>query len=136
MEKGKTIAVNVVVIAVIALVMIWANTLYRQHTQFNKGDKALASGDLVLAIAGYESAIHMYTPGSSLVDKAAEKLWQIGERMEQARDLERALLAYRSLRSSFYAVRGLTTPGKAWIIRCENKIAQLVKLQAAAPAVN
>ena len=133
MEKAKTIAVNIALIAVIAIVLIWGNTLYRQHTQFDKGEKALASGDYIAAIAGFESSIHMYTPGSNLVERAAEKLWSIGEHYEQAGDMDKALIAYRSLRSSFYAVRGLTSPGREWIARCEGKIAQLVKIQQSQP---
>ena len=126
MERAKTIAVNIAVTAVIALGLIWGNTLYRQHAQFDKGEKALAAGNYIGAIAGYESAIHMYTPGSALVGRAAEKLWGIGERYEQAGDPEKALVAYRSLRSSFYAVRGLYSPGSEWIARCEARIAQVV----------
>ncbi|ACM22137.1 hypothetical protein Geob_3800 [Geotalea daltonii FRC-32] len=127
MEKAKTIAVNIAVIAVISVILLWGNTLYRQHVQFAKGEKALAAGDTVAAIAGFESAIHMYTPASSLVDKAAEKLWSIGQEAEGRGNIPRALIAYRSLRSSFYAVRGLTAPGSEWINRCEIKIDQLLK---------
>lgn len=127
MEKTKTIAANVAVIFVIAIILLWGNTLYRQHVQFGKGEKALAAGDRMAAVAGFESAIHMYTPGSGLINRAAEKLWEIGQQYEGAGDGEKALVAYRSLRSSFYAVRGFTDPGKAWIIRCEAKIEQLVK---------
>jgi hypothetical protein len=126
MEKAKTIAVNIAVIAIIAVVLIWGNTLYRQHAQFDKGEKAFAAGNYIAAVAGYESAIHMYTPGSALVEHAAKKLWGIAESFELAGDREKALVAYRSLRSSFYAVRGLYSPGKEWIARCEAKIAQLV----------
>ena len=130
MERAKTIAVNIAVTAVIALGLIWGNTLYRQHTQFDKGEMALAAGDYITAIAGYESSIHMYTPGSGVVERAAEKLWSIGEHFEQTGDLDKALIAYRSLRSSFYAVRGVTAPGKEWISRCEARIAQLVQQSA------
>lgn len=133
MEKAKTIAVNIALIAFIAVFLIWANTLYRQHAQFDKGEKALAGGDYIAAIAGYESAIHMYTPGSGLVERAAERLWTIGEHYEQAGDVDKALIAYRSLRSSFYAVRGLTSPGREWIERCDGKIARLVKIQQFQP---
>ena len=86
--------------------------------------------DLIGAISWYEAALHMYTPGSPLVEQAAQKLWAIGERFERADDPVRALVAYRSLRSSFYAVRGLTRPGTGWIARCDGKIAALVQLQA------
>lgn len=132
MERAKTIAVNGLVIAVIALLMIWGNTWYRQKTQFNRGESALAEGNYIAAIAGYEAAIHMYTPGSSLVERSAAKLWSIGEGFERAGDATRALIAYRSLRSSFYAVRGVTSPGRDWIARCDDRIAVLVKMQAQA----
>lgn len=130
MEKAKTIAVNIAVIAVIALFLIWGDTWYRQWRQLNKGEQALAANDMIAAIAGYEAAIHMYTPGSPLVERAAARLWEIGRRFELGGDLERALLAYRSLRSSFYAVRGLYQPGTEWIARCDAKIDELVKVRA------
>ena len=129
MEKVKTIAANVAVIAVISIVLIWANTLYRQHVQFDKGEKGTAAGDFPAAVAGYESAIHMYTPGSSLVQRSAQKLWEIGQMAERGGDTPRALIAYRALRSSFYAVAGINSPGKEWIERCDARIAALVKMQ-------
>jgi len=130
MEKVTTIAVNIIVVALVCLVLIWASTYYRQRVQFQKGEAALKSGDYIAAIAGYESAIHMYTPGSSLVELSAQKLWAIGSDFERGGNLLRALIAYRSLRSSFYAARGLYTPGQQWIDRCDRKIAELLDAQA------
>src|SRR6266545_833841 len=130
MEKAKTIAVNAIIVAVISILLIWGNTWHRQRTQFTRGEAALASRDYIGAIAAYEAAIHMYTPGSSTVYRAAERLWSIGEDLERAGDPDRALVAYRSLRSSFYATWGLTRPGKEWISRCDEKIASLVQSQA------
>jgi hypothetical protein len=63
------------------------------------------------------------------VERSAERLWGLGEALERKSDPTRALVAYRSLRSSFYAVRGLNSPGTTWIARCDDKIAALVKLQ-------
>lgn len=129
MENVKTIAVNAAVLALISILLIWGNTLYRQHVQFGRGEKAIAAGDFPGAVAGFESAIHMYTPGSSLVERSAQRLWEIGQLTERQGDVARALIAYRSLRSSFYAVAGLTSPGKEWIERCDARIAVLVKMQ-------
>ncbi len=130
MEKAKTITVNLLVIALLSILLIWGNTCYRQWRQFNNGEKALAENRLVAAIAGYESAIHMYTPMSPLVERSAARLWEIVRRCESQGDPERALIACRSLRSSFYATRGLYQPGREWIARCDAKIAELVKLKA------
>jgi hypothetical protein len=129
MEKAKNIAVNFIVIAAVCLALIWGETYWRQRAQFAKGEAALARMNYIAAIDGYAASIHMYTPGSSLVQKSAVRIWTIGERLERAGDSERALIAYRVLRSSFYAAKGLYTPGKEWILRCDEKIASLVKLQ-------
>ena len=112
MEKMKTLAVNVAVAALISLVMLWGATLYRQHVQFDNGEKGRLSGNFPAAVAGYESAIHMYIPGSSLVEQSAQKLWGIGQVLENQGDATRALIAYRSLRSSFIATAWIYAPGK------------------------
>lgn len=125
MEKAQKIAINISFIAIICVALIWGETYHRQRAQFARGEQALTRGDYIAAIAGYESAMHMYTPGSSLVQRSAGKLWEIGGDFERAGDKERALIAYRSLRSSFYAVRGFSVPGKEWISRCDGKIARL-----------
>jgi len=129
MEKVKTIAANVAVVTVISIALIWGNTLYRQHAQFDKGEKGFAAADFPAAVAGYESAIHMYTPGSSLVYRSAQKLWEIGQMTERSGDIPRALIAYRALRSSFYAVAWVRAPGRDWIARCDARIASLVQMQ-------
>jgi len=123
--KARIIILNTLLVVAVSLSLLWINTLQRQHEQYDRGDAAWKRGDVVAAIAGCESAIHMYTPGSPVVEKAAAVLWDIGEAMERKGDKRLALIAYRSLRSSFYAVRGLTQPGKAWIARCDSRIAAL-----------
>lgn len=125
MSKARHIILNALLVAVISLSLLWVNTLQRQHEQFNRGVAAWKYGDVIAAIAAYESAIHMYTPGSPVIDEAASSLWDLGEAMERKGDSTRALLAYRSLRSSFYAVRSLTQPGEKWIALCDGKIAKL-----------
>lgn len=127
MEKAKYIAVNIVVIAAVCLALIWGETYWRQRAQFIKGEAALARFDVIAAIDSYAASIHMYTPGSSLVQKSAARIWTIGENLERAGNSEQALIAYRALRSSFYAARGLYTPGQEWISRCDKKIEYLAK---------
>ncbi len=127
MGKSKIIAANITVIVVICTALIWGDTYWRQRTQYHKGEAALARGDFISAIAGYESAIHMYTPGSSLVEKSAERIWKIGENFERTGDTERALIAYRAIRSSFYAIHGISSPGRGWIIRCDAKIGEILR---------
>jgi len=129
MEKIKTIAVNAAFIALVSVALIWGTTLYRQHVQFDKGEQGMAAGDFRAAVSGYESALHMYTPFSPLVDLSAQRLWDLGEMALQRGDQQRALIAFRSLRSSFYAVAGIYTPGEEWIRKCDGRIAQILSQQ-------
>jgi tetratricopeptide (TPR) repeat protein len=109
--------------------MFFASTWWRMNRQFSQGEDALRRGDFTGAVAGYESALHMYLPYQPTIKKAAERLWQLGESNERQGDVNRALIAYRALRSSFYADHWLVTPGAAWIIKCDSKIAALIPLQ-------
>lgn len=129
MEKVKTIALNLAAAALISLLLLWGTALYRQHVQFQKGEQGMRSGNFPAAVAGFESAIHMYTPGSSTVEESAQKLWGIGQLLENQGDVTRALIAYRSLRSSFYAIAWIYAPGQEWIVKCDARIAALVPKQ-------
>lgn len=125
----KTILVNAVVIGLLCLLLFFAGTWWRMQDQFALGETALNRGDFTGAVAGYESAIHMYIPFHPTIEKSAQQLWNIGENNERLGDINRALIAYRALRSSFYADRWLMTPGLDWIERCDQKIAALIPLQ-------
>ncbi|MBC8019025.1 MAG: tetratricopeptide repeat protein [Verrucomicrobia bacterium] len=128
-DRIKTILVNAVVIVLICLLLFFAGTWWRMQDQFALGEEALRRGDFTGAVAGYESAIHMYIPFNYTIEKSAQQLWNIGESNERLGDINRALIAYRALRSSFYADRWLMTPGMDWIVRCDKKITALIPLQ-------
>jgi tetratricopeptide (TPR) repeat protein len=128
-ERIATIAVNAALIALICLLLFFAGTWWRLQDQYALGEEAFSRGDFTGAVAGYESAIHMYIPFNPTIEKSAQQLWNIGENNERLGDVNRALIAYRALRSSFYADRWLVTPGMEWITRCDTKIASLVPLQ-------
>jgi hypothetical protein len=49
--------------------------------------------------------------------------------LEGQGDVTRALIAYRTLRSSFYAIAWIYSPGTEWIAKCDAKIAALVPRQ-------
>ena len=128
-EQLKNIMANGIVIILISLLLFFASTWWRMSSQFSLGEAALRKGDFAGAVAGYESALHMYIPFHPTIEKAAERLWQIGETNERLGDVNRALITYRSLRSSFYADHWLVTPGTIWIEKCDKKIAALIPLQ-------
>src|SRR5512138_2242432 len=98
LDRTKSVVINGIVAAIISILLFAAATQFRQWSQFDRGEKALVAGDQINAIAGFESAIHMYTPFSPLVERAAARLWIIGRDLETRGDTEKALIAYRALR--------------------------------------
>ena len=130
-DRITAASINFIAIVLLSLLLFLAATWWRLQTQYALGEEAYRKGDFTGAVAGYESAIHMYIPFHPTVEKAAARLWNIAEVCERSGDVNRALIAYRSLRSSFYAARWLVTPGQEWIARCDARIAALVPLQKA-----
>ena len=128
-EQIKIILINGACILAICLVLFVAGTWWRMQTQFTLGNEAFRKGDFPGAVAGYESAIHMYIPFHPTIEQSARQLWSLGDINERQGDINRALIAYRALRSSFYAGRWLVTPGMEWIARCDAKIAALTPFQ-------
>ena len=128
-ERVKIILLNGVVSVLLCLLLFIAGTWWRMHTQFVSGEEAFRRGDFSGAVAGYESALHMYLPGHPAMERAARQLWIIGESNERQGDVNRALIAYRALRSSFHAVKWLKTPGLEWIAKCDGKIRILAPFQ-------
>lgn len=127
LDRTKTILVNAVFIALVSILLFAAATQFRQWSQYSRGEQALAARDHINAIAGFESAIHMYTPFSPLIERSAQRLWIIGRDMETRGESEKALIAYRALRSAFYSTHGLFKPGMRWIGLCDEKIQLLAK---------
>ena len=128
-DQQKSILLNGAVIVVICLLMFLAGTWWRMSSQYKLGEEALRRGDFPGAVAGFESAIHMYIPFHPTIEQSARQLWSLGEINEHQGDINRALIAYRALRSSFYAARWLVTPGMDWIARCDARIAALTPFQ-------
>jgi hypothetical protein len=87
---------------------------------------ALSQNEPNQAMVHLERCIHYYTPLNGSVRAAVQKIWAMGEQAEANSQPEQALLAYRTLRSSLYAIRSFYTPYETWIARCDGKIATLV----------
>ncbi len=107
--------------------LIYLKVFLSSRHEFKVAEVAEAKGNTRKAIKHYERAILWYLPVGGYVTPSAKRLWEIGESLEET-DMELALIAYRSLRSAFYATRSFYTPGGLWIARTDQKIADLVAL--------
>jgi tetratricopeptide (TPR) repeat protein len=121
---------GVFIIFALLIAMVWVKTFSYGQNQYKAGEKAMAASDLKDAISDYETAIHMYSPFAGYVPASAKRLWEIGQGFEKSGDYDLALIAYRSIRSSFYGVRSFYTPYKDWIARSDSEIDKVLALQA------
>jgi hypothetical protein len=120
----------IILTIVITIAMIWINTYRRSGKYFREGESYLEQGKLLEAVTSYETAAHAYTPWNSNVRKSLDRLWEIGNRLQTEKDdPDYALIAFRSLRASIYAIRSIYMPYKEWIPKCNDKIRDLVLLQ-------
>jgi len=104
---------------------------YNAKQELAVGEEAYTRGAYDVAITHYERAIKWYTPFSTTVRMAVERLWQLGAEAETRGDWRLALEAYQSLRASLYAVQSFYIPYESWIPKAEERIALLMaKTQA------
>jgi hypothetical protein len=99
---------------------------YNARQDFTLGEEAYTHGEYKVAITHYERTIKWYTPLSTVVQRAVERLWQLGTEAEARGELSLALEAYQTLRSSLYAVQSFYIPYQSWIPKSEERIAPLL----------
>lgn len=121
----KKYFIAVILLLFIFLLITGARVFYLQRSHFMAAEDYLSKNNFKLAMREYDNAMHFYTPLSPYVKRAAQRLWQTGEMYEKQDRPDWAVMAYSSIRSSFYASRSLFTPGRDWIKKCDEKIADL-----------
>ena len=99
---------------------------YNARQELARGEDAYTRGAYHVAITHYTRAVKWYTPGSTAVQHAVERLWQLGAEAETREDWPLALEAYQSLRSGLYAVQSVYVPYQSWIPKSEERIAPLL----------
>jgi hypothetical protein len=119
-------ALRIGVLLAVFLVILYAKVAYNARQDFALGEDAYTHGEYKRAITHYERTIKWYTPLSTVVPRAVERLWQLGTEAEVRGDVSLALEAYQALRSSLYAVQSVYIPYQSWIPKSEERIAPLL----------
>jgi hypothetical protein len=119
-------ALRIVVLLVAFVVILYAKVAYNASQDFAVGENAYTHGEYKRAITHYERTIKWYTPLSTVVQRAVERLWQLGTEAEARGEISLALEAYQTLRSSLYAVQSFYIPYQSWIPKSAARIAPLL----------
>ena len=121
---------GIVAVAAVVLVMAAGKVHFSGVREYRTARDHLEAGEAWQAIHSLDRTLHWYTPFSGYVRSAAADLWEIGQSAEARGDIRQALVAYRTLRSGFYAARSFYTPGRRWIARCDQRIIELAADEA------
>ena len=119
-------ALRIVVLLAAFVVILYAKVAYNASQDFALGEDAYTHGEYKRAMTQYERTIKWYTPLSTVVQRAVERLWQLGTEAEARGEISLALEAYQTLRSSLYAVQSFYIPYQSWIPKSEERIAPLL----------
>ncbi|WP_428267417.1 hypothetical protein [Haliangium sp.] len=130
--RRKLVAVAVVIgvsAGVVVTRALWAGT-----RALAQGDAAYAEGDVPAAIERWRRAARWYVPGGSHVDLAYDRLETEARAAEARGDRDLALSAWRGVRSSILATRGLYLPHEHRLEPANRRIAALMAAQEQAAA--
>jgi hypothetical protein len=105
--------------------LLWMRAFYGSMEDYKTGEALLKDNQVIRAITYFDRSLHWYAPINPYLEKAATRLWEIGERAEKEGDLRMARIAFESIRNASYGTTHVFTPGKEWIKRVESKIDEL-----------
>ena len=117
--------IKAVSIGVLIMLVLWARAYYGSMKDYEMGERLLKENQIIRAITYFDRSLHWYAPINPYMEKAATRLWEIGERAEKEGDLRMARIAFESIRNASYGTTHVFTPGKDWIRRAESKINEL-----------
>jgi hypothetical protein len=114
--------VKAVSIGVLVMLVLWARVFYGSMKDYETGETLLKENQVIRAITYFDRSLHWYAPINPYLEKAATRLWEVGEKAEKEGDLRMARIAFESIRNASYGTTHVFTPGKEWIRRAESKI--------------
>jgi hypothetical protein len=125
---GKGLTIAGVVLAVLAVRVVTSS-----HAELARADDLRQRGEIETAIVHYRRAASWYAPGNPHVVDALTDLAEIGGAAEDEGDVERALLAYRSIRGAILTTRSTYTPHQDRLARANQRIAALMAAEDPPP---
>lgn len=113
-------------IAALLLAAIMVRVVAAARAELEVAEKHAHEGDVDAAIVHYRRAARWYAPLSPYHVQALAGLGRIGAEAEQKGELERALTAYRAVRSAILSTRSFYVPEEARLSAANKRIAALM----------
>ena len=118
--------IRIAVMAALVLAVLVTRVVSSASAELHKADLLLAEGDIDGSIVHYRRAARWYAPGSPFHVAALTKLAALGAQAERKGETDRALSAYRAIRSAIMSARSFYTPEPKRLRFADRKIAELM----------
>lgn len=126
MRRPWRIALVVVAVAAVVAGAAYLRVLLIARGAVVEAEQGLSEGRPDDALYHFRRAAHAYAPLNPWNEAAYDRLWQMGRKAELEGDQDRALEAYRAIRSSILAARSFTTPHPDRLEEVDGRIARLM----------
>jgi hypothetical protein len=113
-----------IVLGIVAAV--WIKVRLEAGQSLAQAKQLESQSEIELAIVCYRRTVRWYSPFSGPVSESLERLWSMGQRLEEKGHTELALLAYRSIRSALMGIRHVNQPHASYIPKSSVRIAALM----------
>lgn len=126
MSRAARYALRAVLIAALLLAAVMMRVVAAARAELEIAEKHAGEGDLDAAVVHYRRAARWYAPLSPYHVQALAGLARIGAEAEQKGDVERALTAYRAVRSAVLSTRSFYVPEAERLAAANKRIAALM----------
>lgn len=116
----------VVAVAVTVAGAAYVRVLLTARAALGRAEASLVQDRADDALFHFRRAAHAYAPFNPWNELAYDRLWQIGRKAELEGDQDRALQAYRAIRSAILAARSFYTPHPERLEEVDGRIARLM----------
>lgn len=116
--------VQYAILAIVVLLVLIGRVFYQSRNAYLEAEALEKAGKYQESIMQFDQSAHGYFPGNPFVGRSLQKLWEIGQKLEQ-KEPNLSLWAYDSMRGSIYAVRSVYLPHAFWLEKVNARIAEL-----------
>ncbi|UJR81815.1 hypothetical protein [Sandaracinus amylolyticus] len=115
-----------VAIAGVLLLVLAVRVVTASRAELVEADRLRERGDVDASVAHYRRAARWYAPGNPYSTDALDRLAEIAQSAEAARDPDLALAAWRSVRGAILGARSFYVPHQERLERADEHIATLM----------
>lgn len=126
--RRSPVRIALVVLCVLLVVLsgVYVRVVLTARSAVAEAERSLDEDRWDDALFQFRRAAHAYAPFNPYNTMAHDRLWQLARKAELSGDTDRALMAYRAIRSAILSTRSTYTPHPERLEQVNDRIARLM----------